>query len=190
MVDFVKKYYLYIIVVVMTFTGLLMVFIPSGDEPLNQNDFNPNVHTPDSNVINYIYVDIKGAVFNPGVYKVENNTRLFQAIAKAGGLLEAADNNAINLSMLLKDEQVVYIPEEGEEFPNVAICSDDSNDLVNINTASKSQLETLPGVGPSTAQSIIDYREGNGEFSLIEDIMNVTGIGETTFNDIKDFITT
>jgi competence protein ComEA len=140
--------------------------------------------------VEYIYIDIKGAVLNPGVYKFESNTRLFQAIYKAGGLLVSADENAINLSLLLNDQQVVYIPTIDDEYPSVAVIEEEQNNgLVDINTANMTELETLPGVGPANAQSIIDYREEYGVFSNIEDIMNVKGIGESTYNELKNLIT-
>lgn len=139
----------------------------------------------------YIYVDLKGAVQNPGVYKVERSARLFQIVSMAGGLREDADQNAINLSMILADQDVVYVPTLDEEYPNISIPTDPTNpSVININSATLEQLETLPGIGPSTAQKIIDYRQENGLFETIEDIMNVSGIGESTFEEIKDSITT
>ncbi len=90
--------------------------------------------------------------------------------------------------MLLKDEMYVYIPNIYEDYKGTNI--DNSTLLVNINSASKTELESLPGIGPSTAQSIIDYREQIKIFDDIEDLMNVPGIGETTFNELKDLITT
>ena len=189
---YIKKYYLYMIIAFVTLGGLLMTYIPGDEEiqaydPLPAKDVEP--------IIEYIYVDIKGYVYNPGVYKLEKDTRLFQLITQAGGLIGDADEQAINLSMLLKDEQVIYIPSINEIYLDVNEDTiddfvDDGETTININTSSKTALETLPGIGPSTAQSIIDYREENGEFMTIEDIINVPGIGESTYNDIKDLITT
>lgn len=143
------------------------------------------------NEIIYIYVDIKGAVAYPGVYKLEKASRLFQVVNLAGGLKEDADSNAINLSMILSDQDVIYVPFIGEEYPNIIDQIDnDVGGVININTATIEQLQQLPGIGPSTAQKIIDYRNENGSFQSIEDIMNVSGIGESTFENIKESITT
>ncbi|PAT01557.1 hypothetical protein CI105_05645 [Candidatus Izimaplasma bacterium ZiA1] len=144
----------------------------------------------------YIYIDIKGCVNNPGVYKIRLNSRLFQALELAGGLTNEADTLRINLSLKLDDEAIIYIPsiienEIDEPTDPVVILppQDDDYGLVNINTASMSDLETLKGIGPSTAEAIINYRETIKRFDKIEDIMNVSGIGEATFNSIKDDIT-
>ena len=118
----------------------------------------------------FIYVDIKGAVYNPGVYKVSNSTRLFQLITKAGGLLKNADEISVNFSILLLDEQVIYIPRIGELVPtDVNQEDEDTEGLININDATLIELETLPGIGPSTAQSIIDYRIEFGDFETGSD---------------------
>ena len=184
MKDIIKKYYIYIIIGVLTVLSLILSF-----------DYNKSdeiiIETPiyEQEVNNtFIYIDIGGSVLNPGVYKVERNTRLFQLIIKAGGLTKEANELLINQSMLLKDEMYVYIPNIYEDYKGTNI--DNSTLLVNINSASKTELESLPGIGPSTAQSIIDYREQIKIFDDIEDLMNVPGIGETTFNELKDLITT
>lgn len=142
-------------------------------------------------VVEYIYVDIKGAVEQPGVYKLFKNSRLFQAIDLAGGLRSDADGDALNLSIVLMDQDVIYVPDITEEYPVVTSSHDptSTSGLIDINRATIDQLETLPGIGPSTAQKIIDYRTQNGFFEAIEDIMNVSGIGESTFDNIKDLIT-
>jgi competence protein ComEA len=139
--------------------------------------------------IQYIYVDIKGAVRMPGVYKVEQATRLFVVVNLAGGLTEDADPNAINLSRILGDQMVIYVPTIEEGYPNITDEIDDGTEgVININTASLEELQTLPGIGPSTAQKIIDYREENGPFENKEDIMNVSGIGESTYAEIESRI--
>ncbi|MEC9484906.1 MAG: helix-hairpin-helix domain-containing protein [Candidatus Izemoplasma sp.] len=138
----------------------------------------------------YIYVDIKGAVKYPGVYKLKEDSRLFQVISKAGGLLHDADELAINLSQSLRDEMVIYVPIVGEDYPLITdVTENQEAGIVNINTASKIELETLPGIGPSTAQSIIDYREEFGDFETIEALLNVSGIGEQTLADLEPYIT-
>lgn len=139
--------------------------------------------------IQYIYVDIKGAVHLPGVYKVQQSARVFEVVNLAGGLTEDADVNAVNLSRILGDQTVVYIPTVAEGYPNISDLEDEEIEgVININTASLEELQTLPGIGPATAQKIIDYREENGPFETTEDIMNVSGIGESTYAEIASRI--
>lgn len=186
MKEFIKKYYLYILVGVITLTALLV----SIDFNIEDEVSYPNMIHEQTEEDNYIYIDIRGSVLNPGVYKVIDGTRLFQLINLAGGFTDDVNEHAVNQSVLLKDEMYIYIPNIYDEYIGVSDQNnDDGSSLVNINTASKSLLDTLPGIGPSTAQNIIDYRTNNGNFKTIEDLMNVPGIGEATFNEIKSKIT-
>lgn len=187
MKNIIKKYYIYIIVLVILI--LLVIFIPMEEED-SPFPFEPNISNESRDEPVYIYIDIKGEVKNPGVYKVLIDSRLFQLLTLAGGTTGEADTLAINLSLKLYDQQVIYIPSYSDEFPIISYVIDDNvSKVININSASLEILDTLPGIGPSTAQSIIDYRTEVGFFISIEDIMNVTGIGEATFNEIKDLIT-
>lgn len=141
-----------------------------------------------------LYVDISGCVESPGVYEVEEGTRLFQLIEKAGGLTENADIEGINRAETVSDGQKIIIYAESEEAQRAGGTVNDkersaSNGKININTAGESELQDIPGVGPVTADRIIVYREENGRFSSIEDIKNVSGIGEKTFEKLKDHIT-
>jgi len=154
-----------------------------------------------------IAVDVTGAVTRPGLYKFPEGSRVQDAIDAAGGLLADADTTAINLAARLEDGQQLNIPyKEGTapiateasvfSFSSPGGTSSDSTpepssdtELININTATLEQLDTLPGIGPTTAQKIIDYRAINGPFGTIEDIMNVSGIGPATFDNIKGLIT-
>lgn len=135
----------------------------------------------------YIYVDIKGQVQFPGVYKVREETRLFQVVQQAGGLTRYADSLAINLSMKLYDQSVVYIPHIEDEYARVGDESTEGT-LININQASLEDLMDLPGVGQVTAEAIINYRTEVGGFSKVEDLINVPGIGEATYERLKDLI--
>lgn len=143
-----------------------------------------------------IFVDIDGAVNNRGTFQLPEGTRLCTLIELAGGLKENADTRYINRAEKLHDEQKVYIPEKGEEIGPIAIegkdnslYSGESDDgLININTATKSTLESLPGIGEVLATRIIDYRDENQSFSCIEDIKKVSGIADGKFNQIKDLI--
>ena len=186
MTEYIKKYYVYIIGI--GIFALVLLFSFSSDDE-NSFIFEPVKQTESMEEVKYIYIDIKGEVMNQGVYKVEEGTRLFQVITLAGGLTVDADVLAFNLSINLRDEQVVYIPSYSDMYPLITeVIDDNEGGIINVNTASSVLLETLPGIGPTTAQSIIDYREEFGNFSHIDDLLMVPGIGEITLNEIKDFI--
>ena len=154
-----------------------------------------------------VIVDIKGMVNNPGVYEVEKGKRVNDVINMAGGLTEEADTSNINLAKIVTDEMaiIIYSKEEVLEKYKKDICICDcpyiENDAciietnnstanqININTASVEELMNLPGLGEAKAKSIIEYREKNGKFKSIENIKEVSGIGETIFEKIKDYIT-
>lgn len=140
-----------------------------------------------------IVVYICGAVKESKVISLKENSRICDAIDAVGGLTDEADLTNINLAYILEDGEKIYIPKIGEEVQNKAITSynnsSNSNNKININKASQTELETIPGVGPSTALKIINYRKENGNFSKIDDIKNVSGIGDSKFNNIKNYIT-
>ncbi len=211
------------------------------DSNLNNNVMeNENNEIKNDNIIEYINIDIKGAVKKPGVYKIENDKIINDAIKMAGGLTKNATTDNINLSKKLNNEMVIYIFNKNElkkiksnlvnketnnisssnqinvnEIPSMNIASpeiyvqditsssnnnvfDESNtlneennkknDLININTASKDELLSLTGIGESKAEAIIKYRENN-KFKSVEDIKNVSGIGDSLFDKIKNNIT-
>lgn len=166
-------------------------------------------------------IDIKGEVIKPGIYTLSSESRVMDAITKAGGLTENADTSVINLSKKITDEMViiVYSYEEVKDFkktqeeekqvqeqcqnggsyelqndaciqPDSSMPESSSNKMISINTANQEELMTLPGIGEAKAISIIRYREENGAYQKIEDIMNVSGIGESLFAKIKENITT
>ncbi|WP_338470316.1 helix-hairpin-helix domain-containing protein [Niallia sp. XMNu-256] len=139
-----------------------------------------------------IVVDVKGAVHSPGVYECQPGDRVKDVIERAGGLLEHADQNSINLAMKLEDEMVLYFPVVGEEIIDVTngrgIGVEKGDGKININKASQSELQTLTGIGPSKADAIIEFREQNGPFKAIEDLKKISGIGEKTFEKLKDEI--
>lgn len=140
-----------------------------------------------------IMIDIKGEVIKPGVYQATEGERVHDLIKRAGGLTEGADDSKINFAMYVKDEMVLYIPAVGEvinEIPNQSVQAGQTGDeKVNINTADAAGLETLPGIGPSKSAAIIEYRETTGPFKTIEDIKSISGIGEKTFEKLKEKIT-
>ena len=148
-----------------------------------------------------IIVDIKGAVKNPGVYRAETNMRVIDIIDLAGGLSETADADTVNLSQRVADQMVIYIPAIGEETDRPITVAENplaeqesgngvaGTEKVDINTADAVLLQTLNGIGEKKAALIIAYREENGSFQTIEDIMEVSGIGEKTFEGLKNLIT-
>lgn len=200
--------------------GLIIYYIyfynDEYDDDLDNNFLEPiyKVEIKSEDKVNdeeYMYVDIKGYVNNPGVYSFlkNSNTRINDLILKAGGLKKDADTSMINLSKKLEDEMTIiiysksevkdYIETKKRETEKIEMCNqeviNDScikneiiSDKININTSSKELLMTLEGIGDSKAQLIIDYRK-NIPFEKIEDIMNVSGIGESIFIKIKENIT-
>lgn len=141
------------------------------------------------------YVDIKGAVHHPGVYQIDGEMRLMDVIEAAGGFLVSADQTNINLALKLTDQMVIYVPQKGEEIDTAAFNtaidekSKDEEIRVNVNTADLTELQVLSGIGAKKAQEIINYREENGSFQTIEEITKVSGIGEKTFELLKNAIT-
>lgn len=141
-----------------------------------------------------IMVHISGQVNNPGLVVLTSKDRVKDAINMAGGLKEEADLDNINLAKKLKDEDKIYIPKIGEEGIFIEASGSISTGeeaaeggLININTCTKDELVSLPGIGDKTAEKIIDYREDN-LFGVVDDIMNVSGIGNKKFEDIKERI--
>lgn len=141
-----------------------------------------------------IMVDVGGAVKTPQVVELKENSRVADAISAAGGLTEQADTAGINQAAFLTDGEKVYIPEKGESGTMLsslasAAGSGTGQQKVNINTATSEELQTLDGIGPVTAEKILTYRDSNGAFQNIEDLKNVDGIGDKTFENLKEHIT-
>lgn len=140
-----------------------------------------------------VTVHVSGAVAKPGVYELPEGSRANDAIAAAGGASEDADPNALNLARVLSDGEQVVVPtvqeSEQQDYADATGQTSDIGGKVNINTASAEQLDTLPGVGESTAKKIIDDREENGPFSSPEDLKRVSGIGDKKYEDLADLIT-
>ena len=137
-----------------------------------------------------IYVQVAGAVVKPDVYKLPEGSRVYAAIEAAGGLLDSADDNDINQAALLEDGQKIYVYtyEETALLEEEQALEEADDGLVNINTATLNELTALPGIGEAKANQIIAYREANGNFSSIEDIKKVSGIGDGIFNQINSLI--
>ena len=135
-----------------------------------------------------IWVYVCGCVQNPGVYFLENGARIFEAIELAGGLSENAASEYLNMASLAEDGQQIYVPAQEDVIEQGLSGPDqDADGRININTATLEELMTLPGIGQAKAAAIIAYREQN-TFMTIEDIMNVSGIKESSFQKIKEYI--
>ena len=160
------------------------------------------IEEPEVHEIEIIYVDLKGAVAKPGVYALPLGSRLFDVIEMAGGLLPDAATQSLNQALLLNDQMLIYIftheeyaAEEEENMKLLSIVEEDSGllsqqaQLVNINTANASELENLPGIGPKKASAILQFRQENGSFKGIEGLLEVSGIGQKTFDQLAPFIT-
>ena len=141
-----------------------------------------------------VRVYVSGAVAAPGVYTLPPHSLVNDALKAAGGASAEADLDKINLAQEVRDQQQIHVPRKGEAAPQLATpgpggAATPVDHRVNINTATLAELDTLPKIGPSTAQHIIDYRTKNGPFKKIEDLKNVSGIGDVTFEALKDLIT-
>ena len=205
------------VIIVIVIGGMIFVYIS-----LNNKIGNMNIETPtiieeevqqEVPIIfdKYVFVDIKGEVKKPGVYKVLRDDRVQDVIKLAGGLTKNANTTPNNLSLKVSDEMLIIIYSNNqiknitkvkeEEQKIQETCINDKNDSciktetniqsskININTATKEQLMNLPSIGESQANSIITYRKENGNFKDIKDITNVTGIGDSIYTQIKDLIT-
>lgn len=145
-----------------------------------------------------VQVDIKGMVNLPGVYQVNDGDRVVDLIQLAGGTTDEAEMTSVNLAQKLQDEMVVYIPAVGEEIPSVTHTTqsperesgESQNGRINLNEADSTTLQTIPGIGPAKAKAVIDYRDSVGQFKSIEDIKKISGIGDKTFDKMKELIDT
>ena len=141
-----------------------------------------------------IFVDIKGAVKNPGVYQMKSGDRVKDALDAAGGLTDEADSQKVNLAQRVEDQMVIVVPKVGEEATEMPVggtSKEASKDgKVNINTATVEELKTLKGVGEKKAEAIIEYRKKNGSFKTKEDLMKVRGIGKKLFESFQERIVT
>ena len=188
----------------------------AGEKQPEEKQSEENTILPAAQISQTIFVDICGAVANPGVYELDEGSRIFQAVDAAGGYLPEAAQNYLNKARSLMDGQQIYVPTEEEiaehleaiaakapealhgsesqeagngERPESSTAEEAGSDLaINLNTADTSQLCTLSGIGQSKAEAIIAYREEHGGFTSVEEIMNVEGIKEGTFSKIKDKI--
>ena len=136
-----------------------------------------------------IVIHVCGAVKSPGIYELDEGSRIYEAIAKAGGVLENAAAEQLNQAAKISDGQQLYVPFQGET--NVFTGSQESSSKetgVNINTANKEELMTLPGIGVSKAEAIIKYREEHGDFKDVQELTNIAGIKTSVYEKIKELV--
>ncbi len=132
-----------------------------------------------------LYVHVLGAVIHPGLYVLDADARVVDALAMAGGTAEGADLRAVNLARPLSDGEQLFVPLVGEAGSSSAPANDGRIDL---NTADQARLETLPGIGPALAQRIIQWREANGRFRSVQDLLAVSGIGEKLLAGLRELV--
>ena len=197
-----------LLIVILAFIWLFSIYgndtskneIKKSQESNNEVEFKLGIKEKENKTI---MVDISGEIITPGVVKLPEGSRIIDAITAAGGKTEDADLSKVNLAYILDDGVQLYIPRYNEKLekeivqtePGVGIIQEGINTTskkdskVNINTANKEKLATLPGIGEGTAEKIIEYRSKTGKFKAIDEIKKIPGIGESKFKSLKDKIT-
>lgn len=185
----------FIIIITLGFKFFMKDIIKPKDDIMEITSFGETINLEEDRVSDnenkIIMVHISGQVYNPGIVELEIGDRVIDAVKLAGGLKKDADIDKINLAKKLEDEEKVHIPKIGEELTSDIIHNNDFKEKslkTNINTCAKEELVSLPGIGDVIADRIIEYRKGN-TFKSIEDIKNVSGIGDKKFEGIKELIT-
>ena len=206
MTKFNKKDKILIIIAIIIISIIAIYYSNKKEDNFIEETENLEVETKEESKENLekekIIVHISGAVQNEGIVELEAGNRVADAIEKAGGLKENAYMDEINLAYQLEDGEKVHIPTKEEQKQNEenkalnSSISDESQNIraenqtkININTATQEELDSLPGIGPSTASKILEYRKEKGKFKTTEEIKEVSGIGESKYEKIKDKIT-
>ncbi|HEL1593351.1 TPA: helix-hairpin-helix domain-containing protein [Streptococcus suis] len=170
---------------------------PQTEQTSSSQEQTEETSTEESEELSQLVVDVKGAVEKPGLYTLEADARVNDAVDAAGGLTSQADPKSINLAQKLSDEAVVYVAGKDENISVVASTTASSamsqeektTSLVNLNTATEADLQTISGIGAKRAADIIAYREANGGFKSVDDLNNVSGIGDKTMESIRPYVT-
>ncbi|MDE3734960.1 helix-hairpin-helix domain-containing protein [Streptococcus suis] len=170
---------------------------PQLEQTSSSSELVEEISTEVSEELSQLVVDVKGAVAKPGLYTLEEGSRVNDAVEAAGGLTSQADPKSINLAQKLSDEAVVYVASKDEKISVVASTTASSamsqeeknTNLVNLNTATEADLQTISGIGAKRAADIIAYREANGGFKSVDDLNNVSGIGDKTMESIRPYVT-
>jgi len=181
----VSRQLLLALAAVVAFVSLVLVVVNRPEPPAGE--FSINEQPSDSVAIEqYLYVHIVGEVVTPGMYHLPLGARLVDAVFAAGGLTELADNSSVNLARELSDGEQIFVSSVNQQSETLGTSS---GGLISINRASDKELEELPGIGPSLSARIIAWREANGGFKSIEDLLKVSGIGENLLSGLKDSVT-
>ncbi|HEM2853138.1 TPA: helix-hairpin-helix domain-containing protein [Streptococcus suis] len=170
---------------------------PQTEQTSSGQEQTEEISTEVSKEPSQLVVDVKGAVDKPGLYTLEAGARVNDAVEAAGGLTSQADPKSINLAQKLSDEAVVYVASKDENISVVTSTTassamspeEKSTSLVNLNTATEADLQTISGIGAKRATDIIAYREANGGFKSVDDLNNVSGIGDKTMESIRPYVT-
>ena len=203
-----QKKIISIILLIIAVLTYYYFYTKNNTEEINNKDLEISNNQTQETKEEKIVVHITGAVNKEGIIELEENARLADAIEKAGGTKENADIKNINLATILEDGMKVHIPTVEETQTNneninvennansqinagtkIITSNTKTQGKININTATEEELDTLPGIGPSTASKIIDYRKENGKFKSVEEIKEVSGIGDAKYEKIKKLIT-
>lgn len=192
-----KKYIIFIVI----FCGITIIYLISYKSKSNiyidnlvEENFDNNINEKISE-IDKIKIHISGEVQMQGIIEINEGDRIADAIEEAGGITEKADLTKVNLAYVLEDGQKLYIPSvddqnfveiQEESGENIIVNLDNNSSKINVNNASETELQKISGVGPSLATRIVKYREENGKFKNIEDLKNVSGIGEKKYESIKE----
>ena len=197
MIDQIKKYALWIIIGAVVLLSLFFFNRESNQDEQASDEMEAILSSNETEGDNadieeesgLVVVDIKGEVQEPGIYEMNGENRIYNAIEEAGGFTSEADDTQVNLAQRLQDEMIVLVPKQGEDPSEVANVDSVSNEgMVKINYATQEEIETLNGIGPSKAEAIIQYREENGMFKQPEDLLEISGIGDKTLENLREQI--
>ncbi|MDD6432468.1 MAG: helix-hairpin-helix domain-containing protein [Lactobacillaceae bacterium] len=193
------RYQLLILLAVVGLVGAWLIKRPTdasqADQTMAMGSTSSMTSVVSSSVGGKVCVDVKGAVKHPGVYKLKNGARVNEAVAAAGGIVDNADMKQVNLAKQLADQEVVYVPVNGETVPGTstvgAANAGSANaaseaPIINLNTATKEQLCQITGIGDKKAELILQYREQHGQFKSVDELKQVSGFGDKTVEKIKD----
>ena len=215
-IDFFMKWKFYILIILIMLITFFFYLFNDNNSDLKQNSQEGQSKLSDQQITNNkklnkkevsiqkdntketkIFIDIKGAVKHPNVYEMSSSNRVIDALNKAE-VLKDADLSQLNLSEKLVDQKLIYVPKKGENSMKIdsqqaALNSSDvkinTNQPLNLNSATEEQLKNIPGIGPSKAKDILNYREKNNGFNSINDLMKIKGFGNNTFEKLKEHFT-
>lgn len=194
MIEWLKQNLIFIVGALII--GVFLFFMKEDDEPLDLDPVvaNSTVVEDEGSELESstedVLVDIKGEINNPGVYELKYDARVNDVIELADGFTKKANESDVNLAQKVHDEMIIIVSSTEVDSSSESSNQTTSNqtDKININYATQEEVETLTGIGPSKAQAIIDHRDENGLFTTVEDLLNISGIGEKTLENIKEDI--